>query len=762
MTDTTTTKKSGTSDEDILSLVRTRLTAAISATSDSRKSEIEDLKFAAGSPDNKWQWPTEVQTARTNGDVRPMLTINKLPQHIHQVTNDQRQNRPSAKVIPADDGAHVEVAEIFDGMIRQIQYDSNADVAYDTACENQVTFGEGYFRIITEFESKDSFDQVIKIKRVRNSFSVYMDPMIEDPCGEDQDWCIISTDMRKSEYTVKYPDASPVSSLEDMGRGNESIGMWLGEDTVRIVEYFYFEVTPVKLNLYSDGKTAFDGTPEDTVYRAHFGKPIKSRQSEHKQVKWVKTNGYDILEQSDWAGDHIPVIRVVGNEFEVEGKIYVSGIVRNAKDAQRMYNYHASNEVEMIALAPKAPFIGAAGQFEGFENKWKTANTTAWPYLEYNPIVDDATGAPLPPPMRSQPPMVQSGIIAAKTAASEDIKEATGQYNASLGQPSNERSAKAINARTHEGDVSTFHYQDNLARAIRYLTKQLIYLIPRIYDTKRVVTIMGEDHISAMAKLDPDLKESDQAVPVMKVMSHANPEILLHKIYNLSIGKYGVLAVTGSSYATRRQEALDGMVQIAQANPDLWKVIGDLIVKNMDWPGAQEISARLKKTIDPKLLDNDENPELQQAQQQIKQLTQLLDQAHGMLQNASSSMEAKELSLKQVEVQIKMYEAQTKRIAATAQAANAATHDAGIQTPDQIQDVVMGTLHAAIDSGHVLGGVGLPSMPSQQPQDAPPQAPPLDPNKVMVENSKHALMDKQHAHDLEMQAQQPQPEMGEQ
>lgn len=765
-------KASKQSDADILSVMRSRLDSAVSATSDSRENELEDLKFAAGSPDNNWQWPTEVQTARVSGDARPMLTINKLPQHIRQVTNDQRQNRPSGKVVPASSDADSEVADIFDDMIRHIEYDSNAHVAYDTACENQVTYGEGYFRIITEFEDENSFNQVIKIRRIRNSFSVYLDPMIQDPCGEDADWGGISSDITKTEYENKYKDALPVSSLVDMGTGDKSVAPWMTEDTIRIFEYFYTEVTNEKLNLYPDDRTAFEGSPEDGVYRKHFGEPIKSRPSDRKQIKWVKTNGYEILEQSNWAGNHIPIIRVVGNEFEVEGQIYVSGIVRNAKDAQRMYNYHASNEVEMIALAPKAPYVGAAGQFENFEEKWKTANTQAWPYLEYNPIVAEGTDTLLPPPQRSQPPMVQSGIIAAKNAASEDIKEATGQYNASLGQPSNERSGKAILVRQHEGDTSTYHYGDNLARAIRYMTKQLVYLIPKIYDTKRIVNVIGEDGKARIAHFDSDLKHPDtnHSITVSKVASAADPNTIIRKIYNPSIGKYGVVAITGPGFATKRQEALDGMLELVRANPELWKVFGDLIVKYMDWPGAREIVSRIQKTMDPKLLQGDDiDPALQQAQQQIQELIKELGSAHGMLQNVHNSIESKELS-------VKMYDAETKRIVAMSAVAQAAAASNGMQEQG-IQDAMAGTIHAAIDSGHLMGAIpGTEGMmqpdPSQQGpqqlQEAPPQ---LDPNKVMTEGSKHILQANQHnqdtqmqasqqAHERDMAAQQPAPEPG--
>jgi hypothetical protein len=390
-------------DHDKMATMRSRLTMAQAAYSDSREDELDDLRFMAGSPDNQWQWPADVLSTRGSVqgqaiNARPCLTINKLPQHVRQVTNEQRQNRPNGKVIPADDNADVQVAEIFNGVVRHIEYMSDADVAYDTACDNQVTYGEGYIRLLTEYCNDDTFDQDIKIGRVRNAFSVYMDPTIQDPCGSDAEWCFITEDILKSEYERLFPDATPISTLYSQGVGDQGISSWLQEDTIRIAEYFYNVYDAETLHLYPNNQTAKANSPEDKQLKEMYGKPLRTRKVDRKKVMWMKTNGFDILDEREWSGKYIPVVRVIGNEWEVDGQIYISGLVRNAKDAQRMYNYWTSQEAEMLALAPKAPFIGYGGQFEGYENQWKTANTTNWPYLEVNPDVTDGAGGVLPLP----------------------------------------------------------------------------------------------------------------------------------------------------------------------------------------------------------------------------------------------------------------------------------------------------------------------------------------------------------------------------
>jgi hypothetical protein len=702
-------------DHDKMATMRSRLQMAQAAYSDSREDELDDLRFMAGSPDNQWQWPADVLATRGSVqgqtiNARPCLTINKLPQHVRQVTNEQRQNRPSGKVIPADDNADVQVAEIFNGVMRHIEYMSDADVAYDTACDNQVTYGEGYIRLLTEYCNEDSFDQDIRIVRVRNSFSVYMDPTIQDPCGSDAEYCFVTEDILKSDYERMFPDAAPISTIMSQGVGNESMAQWLAEDTIRIAEYFYRTYEKATLHLYPDNQTAFSGTPQDAELKAMFGKPIRSREVDREKIMWMKTNGFDILDEREWPGKFIPVVRVVGNEWEVEGKLYISGLVRNAKDAQRMYNYWTSQEAEMLALAPKAPFIAYGGQFEGYEQQWKTANTTNWPYLEVNPDVTDGAGNVLPLPQRAAPPLPQTGLIQAKMGAGEDIKATTGQYDASLGQQGNERSAKAIIAREKQGDVGTYHYVDNLARAIRHITRQIVDMIPKIYDTQRIARIIGVDGEVSMVKFNPTQKE-----PVKEIRDEMGA--LIEKVYNPGVGTYDVMVTTGPGYMTKRQEALDAMSQILQSNPALWSVAGDLFIKNMDWPGAQEMAERFKKILDPKVLsEGDQSPEMMAAQQQMEAMTQELNRMTDIIQNVQDSVAQREVDIKEYKAQVDAYDAETKRISAVQNS----------MSPEQIQDIVMGTIAAAMDTGDLIGGA--PEMREQPQMDEEmmqPQQPPM-------------------------------------
>jgi hypothetical protein len=383
-----------------------------------------------------------------------------------------------------------------------------------------------------------------------------------------------------------------------------------------------------------------------------------------------------------------------------------------------MYNYWVSQEAEMLALAPKAPFIGYGGQFEGYETQWKTANTQNWPYLEVNPDVTDGNGAVLPLPQRAAPPLPQTGLIQAKMGASDDIKATTGQYDTSLGATSNERSGKAIMARERQSDTGTYHYVDNLARAIRHVTRQIVDIIPKIYDTQRVARIIGVDGDTDMVKLDPTQQE-----PVKKIVNQQGIEI--DKIYNPSVGKYDVVVTTGPSYMTKRQEALDAMGMILQSNPQLWQVAGDLFIKNMDWPGAQEMAQRFARVIDPKVLGDgsDDSPEMQMAKQQMQAMGQEMDQLQQMLQNVGKSIEVQDLERKNFEAEIKAYQAETQRLSAVS----------GAMTPDQVQDVVMQTLRDVMTTGDLAMSEGGLELPGEMPmQEMPPEMQQMPPEMGMM------------------------------
>lgn len=614
-----------------------------------RERALDDLKFSLGE-----QWPDEVRRAREtdpNG-ARPCLTVNKLGQYVRQVVNDSRQNKPAIKVRPVDSESDPEVADMMQGLVRHIEDNSRADIAYDTAIEFAVRAGFGFIRVLTDYEDDESFNQDAFIKTVRNPFACYLDADHVQIDGSDSRYGFCFDDIPRDVFEADYPKAD-ACSFEDIG--TESHG-WASKDTVRIAEYFRIEENPAKVWQSPDGSISEVEIPD-----------APSRTIKRKVVAWYKLTAREILERNKFPSKYIPIVPVYGHLIDVAGERQITGLIHDAIDGQRMYNYSVSAYVERVALVPKAPFIAAEGQIEGHEAEWESANTSNLPVLTYKPT--DLNGTQVPPPQRQPGADVPTGWLQAMQMTEHDIQSALGMYNASLGAPSNEKSGKAIMARQREADNSTFHFIDNLSRSIRQIGRILVDLIPKIYDTQRVVRILGEDGSVDTAEINPDSE-----MPMMERRDNAGNVIA--KIYNPTLGKYDVSITTGPAYTTKRQEAADFMTQVAQANPQLMPLIGDLMFKAMDMPYAEEISERLKLMLPPQILEHESKEEQPQqippqVQQAIDMAGQQIEELHGALMQAQQQLEAmagdkqaeqQKAAIEQQKLEIEGYKAETERM----------------------------------------------------------------------------------------------------
>ena len=593
----------GTADGDLIRVARERYQKAVDNEQENRDDAIEDLEFLAGE-----QWPEEIRRERIEDD-RPILTINKLPQYVRQVTGDIRQNRPAIKIRPADDVADDEIADVFSGLIRHIEAASDAGIAYHTAAEGAAQCGMGHFRIVTEYSALDTFEQNIRIRRIKDHFSVVWDPQAAELTYEDARYCFVEENLDIETFKARYPD-SDTAGFDFQDQATYAyLGDWITHETVRVAEYWTKTLEPKTLALLQDGRTV-TVTKDDADLGAVVGEDgtvnpiIKTRKVMAPKIEMRLISGAEVLEDAkEWPGHSIPVIPVIGEEIHIGRKTVRHGVIRHAKDPQRMYNYWRTAQTEQIALQPKSPYTVTALNIAGYEDIWKQANTRNVPYLPYTPDKTNAGQAP----QRNAPPFRSEGMAQEIIVASEDMKGTTGIYDAGLGAKSNEISGKAILARQRESDVGTYTYSDNLARAIRHAGRILIEIIPRIYDTERVVRILNED-------------ETGKAVPINQRVEDSEGNFRI--INDITVGKYDVVVVTGPSYSTKRMEAADGMIQLVQGNPELGKLIMDLIVRNLDWPGADEIAERLRKMLPPGMVEPEEGeeeiPEAPPSPEQIK------------------------------------------------------------------------------------------------------------------------------------------------
>lgn len=619
-----------------LRLAQERFKLAADAESHWRKDMLDDWEFLIGK-----QWPADIETQRTQ-DGRPCLVMNRLPQFVRQITNEQRQQRPSIQINPVGDGADQDTAEILQGVVRHIEVNGNAEVAYDTAFEHCAGPGLGWLRVLTDYMDDSSLYQEIFIKAVRNPFTVYDDPAATEPDRSDANWRFVIEDIPRDEYREKYPN-SEAASMSDFTSTGDNAAEWATRDTIRVAEYFYVEEEPYTLYKLPGGSTS-EEPPAD--------QEADSLQGIHRTrriVKWAKINAAECLEggpeegkEIALPGKYIPLVPVIGDDREVNGQRHISGLIRNAKDPQRMYNYWVSAATEMIALAPKAPFVGAEGQFKNHEKEWAESNVRNFAKLEYSPVT--VSGSLVGPPQRQtfEPP-VQSINLMTKQA-DLDLKTTTGIYDPSLGQTKPDQSGKAINLLQKQSDISTLNFVDNLSRSIRCVGRILIDYVRRYYPRAKVQRIINPD----------------QSVKHVVIHNGAPSEAAglaeqaqINRIYDIGQGDYDVTVTVGPSYQSKRQEAVASMMAMVQAYPDVVKIAGDLIVRNMDWPGHQEIADRIKKTLPPNLLAGNEDMDPEMQVQLLQAQLQQLGQQHAMLTEAVQK-QSQVINEKQIEAQNKL------------------------------------------------------------------------------------------------------------
>lgn len=580
-----------------LSYIRRRFEDAREFDRENREAALDDLQFSAGE-----QWPENIKNEREAAG-RPVITVNRMPQFIRQVTGDIRRTNPAIDVMPGDADADNDMADVLAGIIRGIEYRCDGSTVYERAAESAAACGMGHFRVY--YEAGPSGNEIV-IEGIDNPFAVYWDPMAKHPTRKDARYCFITEKMDRDDFVEMYPKARTTT----FGTGDVTDGYrdWYTQETITVAEYFWKE----------DGR-----------------------------VFWQKMTGDEVLEGPiPWPGkrgDHIPVFAVMGEETHVGDRIVRSSVIRHAKDSQRLYNYWRSTHAEVVALQPKAPYKLTPKQIEGWESYWNNANTANYPYLPYNPD-ERAPGAP----QRETPPVASPAMLNEISIAADEMKATTGIYDAALGDQGNEKSGVAIRQRQLESDISTSIYVDNLSKAIAQCGRVIVDMIPAIYDTTRQVRTVEQDGGSRFVDLNVPMQTPFGPI-------YANDP---------SFGSYDVRIKTGPSYTTQRQEAVESLIEFVRAVPQAAQVAGDLIARNMDWPGAEELADRLAMMLpmEMRMRDAEEmTPEQQQQMAQAMQQQQAMQQFQQAMQQSEvtkATAEAQEAQADAVEAQADAEKAQ--------------------------------------------------------------------------------------------------------
>lgn len=694
--------------------------------STARTRYVEDTKFANADARNMYQWPDSASSNRML-DGKPCFTINKTRVHNLQIINDARQNKQAIKIDPTGNGATYKSAQICQGIVRHIENQSDAQSVYTSAVRQQVQGGVGYWRVTTEYASDDdaetAFNQEIYIRRIKDALSVYIDSKCAEADRSDAKYAFVFDTMAREDAEEKWPKLKDRFPTDALG----ALDGWVTEDDVRVAEYFRRVGKPDELVAVEiDGKHAFERMSRlqaDPRYKGVKPKFIRQKLVESGaqfrnvtsySVEWYKIAGDTIVERGDWPGTTIPVVMCVGEETVIDGQMDRKGHTRALIDPQRNLNYWTSEGAAQVALQTKTPYIGPARAFENHEEDWKDANRKNLAFLSYNDIDEDGQPINDARPQRSNPPVMAQAYLQGMQFSEDQMRMVSGQYEATTGEPGNETSGVAIGRRQRQGENATYHYVDHEAMAIRRTGNILIEIMPKVYDTKRVMKIMGDDGKVSEITLDPQAQGA--------YLEHQKQEENAIKgVFNPTIGKYAVVADVGPSFATQRQEAFNALSQIAQKSPQMMQLIGDLVMKSADFPLADEMAERLHRMVPAQALGGEnETPQEQQLKQQLQtmqQLTQAMTQKIAELQG--------ELKSKDDGNSIKAYEAETKRIDSLA--------DYLASDPDALKAFIMQTLRDATALG-APEAAGQPAQPVSMPQQAaPPDTPQPDPGAAPMQ-----------------------------
>jgi hypothetical protein len=630
------------SDEDFIAAAREKFQRASKDEEDNRRLSLDDHKFSRLGE----QWDDELRKQREE-DGRPCLVINHHPAFIRQVVNSARQSKPAIQVVPADSKADPETAEIMSGLVRNIEVASDADIAYDTAVENAVAGGFGYFRINLAYTSDDSFDKDISIEPVPDPFTVYGDPDSEAPDGSDWNCCFVIKRMHKDAFAEQYKGKESVdwTDLKDLG------SPWFEDDHVAIAEYWLREQVDGKIIALSDDTVVSESEyAERAEEYAMFGiEPVGAPRAvkTHKVTQYIMS-GVEVLETVEWPGRWIPIVPVYGESMVIEGKRHYKSLVRDAKDPQREHNYWRSAAAESVALAPRTPFIGEDGAFDTDIEKWTTANHASHAFIAYK------KGSP--PPQRQPYVGPPAGELQQAGMAADDMKTIIGLYSPNLGERSGSDSGIAIRSLQRQGDVGTFHFLDNLSRSIRFAGRIIIDLIAKVYTTPRMLRVLGEN-------MEPQQVQAAPAEMQQEIMAQMQARgQAISRVYDLTAGKYDLVVRAGPSFGTQREFARAEIVEIIRAFPDSAPILGPMFLENSDWPGADEAAEQLKAMTAPQQQDPQQSQQMQAMMQQAQeQMAQLAQENEALKQQAAAK--AKELD-------IRAFEAVTKRLEVQAKAQN--------------------------------------------------------------------------------------------
>ena len=642
----------GTTGDPIVDEAIKRFNRAMEWESVARERFLEDLKFRHGDSDNGYQWPGAVKALR-DADNRPCLTMNIIRQHNLTISNEARKNKSSVKFKAMGGGATQESANVYRDIMQYIEDKSRAQNIFTQARNFQIDGGIGWFRLVTDYVSADSMNQMPYIYPVRDPLSILVDPDRVQDDYSDINWGFAFDWVPNDQFEEAYPEISELVGDSPLGSGTIYNG-WDSKNHKAVCEYFRRVKKKDKLVSFvhlGERHTIRKSKLHPELHEEVLKDPLtKIRDVEDATIEWYLIAGQKVIDKTTWLGKFIPLIPIIGEETVIDGVLDRKGHTRAMKDAQRMYNYNASGQVEFGALQGKTPWTAAAKAIEQFEDIWNSANKVNHAVLPYNHTDDE--GNPIPPPQRTEPPVGSPLYQQGMDTAFNQMMMTSGQWQNQMGMMGNERTGSAISKRQQQGDTATYHFQDNYEKALINLGKQIIDLVPKILDTKQVLKMQAEDGVDYELVIDPTAKEA-----YYEELAH--DQTVVKRIFNPQVGEYDIAPSVGPEYGSKREETVDALTLILTQNPGLTGIIGDILLSAMDFDKADEAARRLKRMVPPQALGTGPSQQEQLQQQQIQQLQGLLSKSLEQIAKDKLKLIGKE-EMRDIDV----YKAETDRMKA--------------------------------------------------------------------------------------------------
>lgn len=656
-------------DEALLREARERFKYAEDVDGENRRNQLDDTRFVY---ERGYQWDDETKRARKTAGMES-LEFNQLRPFVHQVVNDMRQGRPGVRFSPASGDASEKVAELKQDLVRGIELKSDAESAYDTGFQHAVIGGAGYWRIRTDYESRKSFNQCVKIDRIADPQCVRLDPDYQNPDASDIQWAFVVQKIKKPDYERRYK-SKPIS-----WKPNEDTQLWYPageEETVFIADYYRLVTEEADLVLLSNGSVMWADELEQAMEEGNVPPGVvvqKERKGERVRCEWYTLGGGEaVLEKHEWKGSYIPIVLCAGDEIVINGKRLRQGLIRHAREPQQMYNYAMSNTAHRLSLTPLSPWVASAEAIKGYEHIYDTANKVPYSVLPYHSLDDDANA--LPAPTRQPGADIDAGFTQFAQMMTQQIRATLGMFEDAIGMRGQAQSGKAILAREKQGDNATFHYLDNLRRAIQHTGRIIEDLIPHYYDAERLVPLVSYDGTQRLEKVNAQ-------VPVPSPDAEGVIQYIRDPENDLTRGEYAVSVEAGPSYATKKEETRATLVELFQAFPPAAQVLGDKLVQVIDMPDAKEAAERMKALLPPQIQameaakkegkappDPQMLMQMQQMQAQMQQAGQMIQQLQQELQQAQQGQQAKmaevqgKLTLEQQQAQAEAQADQQKAV----------------------------------------------------------------------------------------------------